>query len=310
MRVLLTGGSGLLGRSIRRLQPNIRPGWSLYTPSSSELDLREQDGVRSYLHTYRFDLVIHAAAKVGGIKANIADPIAFLADNLLMNTHVIEGARSSGVRRLLFVGSSCMYPKDVMRPLTEEDILTAPLEPTNEGYALSKIAGAKHCEAIAKALGLSYRTIIPCNLYGPDDHFRSDRSHLIAAALSKVHDAKKRGLPEVCIWGDGKALREFLYVDDLARFILDIGENLEQLPDILNVGANVDHSVDRYYEVAAQTVGYAGTFTHDLAAPVGMIKKLMDSTRAERFGWRPSTSLHEGMRLAYAGFLAKEMVHG
>jgi GDP-L-fucose synthase len=310
MRVLLTGGSGLVGRSIRRLQPALRPGWTIHAPATRELDLCEQAAVRDYFRAHRFDLVIHAAAKVGGIKANIASPIAFLADNLLINTHVLEAARNAGVKRLLFLGSSCMYPKDVLRPLTEEDILTAPLEPTNEGYALSKITGAKHCEAIARSLGLSYRTLIPCNLYGPDDHFGSDRSHLVAAALSKVHDAKRRGLREVSIWGDGEALREFLYVDDLSRFILEIGERVEVLPHLLNVGANADHSVNRYYEVAAETVGYEGIFTHDLSAPVGMIKKLMDSTPAEAFGWRPATSLEQGMRLAYEGFLAKETVHG
>lgn len=309
MRVLLTGGGGLLGHSIRRLQPEQQPSWVLVAPTSAELDLRRQSEVEDYFSAQRFDLVIHAAAKVGGIKANILDPVAFLADNLLINTNVIDAARNAGVARLIFLGSSCMYPKDIMRPLTEDDILTAPLEPTNEGYALAKITGAKHCEAIARTLGLSYRTLIPCNLYGPDDHFGTDRSHLVSAALSKVHEAKKHGLREVCIWGDGEARREFLYVDDLSRFILTVGERLDELPYMLNVGANTDHSVNHYYDVAAQVAAYDGAFTHDLSAPVGMIKKLMDSKRAEAFGWRPSTPLECGMRLAYNGLLAKDTVN-
>jgi GDP-L-fucose synthase len=308
MRVLLTGGNGLLGHSIRRLQREHRPDWVLHAPTSAELDLREQGQVRDYFAAHRFDFVIHAAAKVGGIKANILEPVSFLADNLLINTHVIEAARSAGIERLLCLGSSCMYPKDVMRPLTENDVLTAPLEPTNEGYAISKIAAAKHCEAISRMLGFAYRTLIPCNLYGPDDHFGSDRSHLVAAALSKVRDARKNGADEVLIWGDGEARREFLYVDDLSRFILAIGDRLLELPHVLNVGANRDHTVNDYYAVAARTVSYEGTFVHDLSAPVGMIKKLMDSTPAEAFGWRPSTALEQGMRLAYEGLLAREKV--
>jgi GDP-L-fucose synthase len=306
MRILLTGGNGLLGRSLRRQQPELKPRWVIVAPASSELDLRNQAAVELFFKSNRVDLVIHAAAVVGGIAANVAHPVAFLSDNLLMNTIVINAAHKTGIDRLLFLGSSCMYPKDVMRPLIEEDILTAPLEPTNEGYALAKIVGAKHCETIAKQSGFAYRTLIPCNLYGPDDHFGSEKSHLVAAALSKVHAAKARGERSVTIWGDGKARREFLYVADLSRFILTIAEEIEKLPQFLNVGARADYSVDRYYELAAETVGYDGAFTHDLDAPVGMIKKLLDSSRAAAFGWYAPTSLVEGMKLAYEGLQRKE----
>ena len=295
-----------MGRSLRRLQPHLQPRWMIVAPASSALDLRNQAAIDEHFAANRYDLVIHAAAVVGGIAANMANPVSFLVDNLLINTNVIEAARRSTVERLLFLGSSCMYPKDVMRPLSETDILTAPLEPTNEGYALSKIAGAKLCEAIAKQCGLAYRTLIPCNLYGADDHFGSASSHLVAAALTKVHAAKAREEQTVTIWGDGKALREFLYVDDLSRFILEVGARPAELPQDLNVGATIDHSVNQYYEAAAAAVGYKGSFVHDLGAPVGMLKKLLDSSRAKALGWHTPTTLATGMKLAYEGLLTRE----
>jgi len=306
MHVLLTGGNGLLGRSLQRLQPRLKPEWQVFAPSSADFDLRNQAAARHLFASKRFDLVIHAAAVVGGIKANIAEPVSFLADNLLINTLTIEAARAARVPRFIFLGSSCMYPKDVMRPLRECDMLAAPLEPTNEGYAISKIAGAKHCDAISRQTGLAYRTIIPCNLYGPEDHFGSERSHLVAAALSKVHDAHKRGMDEVTIWGDGTALREFLYVDDLTEFILTHADTLARWPTMLNVGAVADHTVDHYYRVAAEVVGYRGRFKHDLSAPVGMVKKLMDCSLARSLGWQLRTPLQAGMASAYRGLLAQD----
>ncbi|TAK48937.1 MAG: NAD-dependent epimerase/dehydratase family protein [Xanthobacteraceae bacterium] len=303
MRILLTGGNGLLGRALKRVLAEERPPLQLDAPGRAALDLTDQRAVRRHFATERYDAVIHAAATVGGIRANIERPTAFLAENILMNTLVIEAAREAGIGSLLFLGSSCMYPKDLGKDLAETDLLTAPLEPTNEGYALAKIAGARHCEAVSRQYGLAYRTVVPCNLYGPDDHFDFERGHLVAAALRKVHEAKRDGARAVTIWGDGEARREFMYVDDLARFILRWAGRLGELPPLINVGVGDDHSVNDYYRVAADVVGYGGDFTHDLAAPVGMRRKLMDVSQAHRLGWRAATPLAEGMRLAYQGLL-------
>ncbi|TBW37401.1 NAD-dependent epimerase/dehydratase family protein [Siculibacillus lacustris] len=305
MRVLLTGGNGLVGRALRRVLAEGAADWRLDAPGRGELDLLDQRAVAAHFAAHAYDLVIHAAATVGGIRANIAHPTAFLAENALMNTLVIEGARKAGVPRFLFLGSSCMYPKDLGRPLAEADMLTAPLEPTNEGYALSKILGVRHCEAIAREHGLAYRSIVPCNLYGPDDHFDAARGHLVAAALLKMHQARETGAETVTIWGDGLARREFLYVDDLARFIAAWGGRLAELPPMLNVGVGDDHAVNDYYAVAAEVVGWSGRFVHDLDAPVGMMRKLMDVSQVQALGWRAMTPLAQGMRAAYRGFVAQ-----
>ncbi len=305
MRVLLTGGSGLLGRAIFRVLKRKASEWEVTSPRRSQLDLLDQHAVRAHLATYHYDLVIHAAATVGGIRANIVHPTAFLADNALMNTLLIEEARRSGVPRFLFIGSSCMYPKDLGRSLVESDVLIAPLEETNEGYALAKITGSRHCSAISTEFGLAYRTLVPCNLYGPDDHFDLERGHLIASALLKLHKARILGLDEVTIWGDGLARREFLYADDLADFIVTHGDRVEELPSLLNVGVGADFTVNEYYEMAAKAVGYTGRFVHDLTAPVGMRRKLMDVSLARGLGWQATTSIEDGMRSAYAGMLSK-----
>lgn len=305
MRVLLTGGTGLLGRAVRRVVAARGTDWELDAIGSADLDLLDQLAVRAWFESRRYDLVIHAAATVGGIRANIAHPTGFLAQNALMNTLVIEEARRSGVRNLLFLGSSCMYPKDLGRLLSEDTMLTAPLEPTNEGYALSKILGTRHCEAIAHEYGLAYRTIVPCNLYGPDDHFDSERGHLVASALLKIHRAKLEGAESVVIWGDGEAKREFLYVDDLADFMVAHADRLDTLPPMINVGVGDDHTVNEYYAAAAEVVGFTGRFEHDLSAPVGMRRKLMDVSRATALGWTAKTPLIDGMRAAYRGMLAQ-----
>ena len=305
MRVLLTGGTGLLGRSLQRVLAGRCAGWELDAIGSANLDLCDQRAVRTWFESRRYDLVIHAAGTVGGIRANIAHPTMFLAQNALMNTLVIEEARRSGVRNLLFLGSSCMYPKDLAGLLDENTMLTAPLEPTNEGYALAKILSTRHCDAIAKEYGLAYRTVVPCNLYGPDDHFDEERGHLVASALFKVHRAKVKGIESVVIWGDGQARREFLFVDDLADFMVSHGDRLDNLPSMINVGVGIDHAVNEYYNLAAEVVGFTGRFEHDLSAPVGMHRKLMDVSRANSLGWTAKTQLIDGMRSAYCGMLAQ-----
>ncbi len=303
MRILLTGGSGMVGRALCRLAPETAPDVTLLAPSRAELPLTDAKAVADWYAANPVDAVIHCAARVGGIQANIDDPVGFLTENLAMNQAVIMGAHRAGVTRLAFLGSSCMYPRDHRQPLVEEDILAAPLEPTNEGYALSKIAGARLCDYISRQYpDRAYRTLIPCNLFGTGDHFGSVASHLIAAIVTKVVDARDAGLDEVEIWGSGNARREFLFADDLARFVLRVLPALESLPQLLNIGADRDHSVNDYYRMVADLAGWQGRFTHDLSRPEGMMAKLMSSSKARGHGWQPPTDLTPALRATIAAY--------
>jgi len=293
--ILLTGGSGMVGQAIQRANRDAKHEHRLIAPPRHELTLSDGDAVSRFIRERSVEIVIHCAAKVGGIAANIEDPTGFLEENLAINLGVVTGAHSAGITNLLFLGSSCMYPKDFGEVLSEDDLLAAPLEPTNEGYALAKIVGAKHCEYLSRQFGLAFRTIIPCNLYGPGDSFDDHSSHLVAACIKKVWNANQHQVDEVGIWGDGTARREFLYVDDLARFILDKCLDPAYLPQNLNLGFGRDYSVTDYYETARELVGYSGAFRYDLERPVGMKKKLLDSTRAQEIGWNPGTTLRDGM---------------
>lgn len=303
MRILLTGGSGMLGKAILRLAPVIAPDLEIIAPPRQELNLLDSMSVRQYFDLYKFDTVIHAAAKVGGIKANISDPIGFMTENILISTHIIHHAHQAGIPNFINLGSSCMYPRNYRNPLLEEDILAAPLEPTNEGYALAKIAASRLCSYISDQHGMSYKTLIPCNLYGIGDNFDVEQGHMIAAAMMKIHMAHRNGDSDVEIWGDGTVKREFLYVDDLAKFILSNVGDLHKLPADLNLGLGYDYTVNEYYSAIADVVGFKGSFIHNLDAPVGMTHKLMDITKAETFGWSPDTSLHDGLKETYSGFL-------
>jgi GDP-L-fucose synthase len=296
MKTLLTGGTGMLGEAIVRIAAARHPDIEIIAPTRSELRLDDTEVVRQFFEQHAFDCVIHSAAKVGGIQSNIDYPVEYLMENIAINSNVISAAADHSVPRLLFIGSSCMYPKDYRQPLKEEYILRAPLEPTNEGYALAKIVGAKQCEYLSRARGLSYRTIIPCNLFGTHDAFGTEASHLIAAIVTKVCRAIDDGTNLVEIWGAGDARREFLFVDDLADYILDVLPQIDGLPNYLNVGFGRDFSVNEYYKLVAAAAGYEGEFSHDLSRPVGMMAKLMDSQLATEFGWRPGTDMSDAIR--------------
>lgn len=293
----------MLGQAILRLAPLIAPNLQIIAPTRTELNLLDRVMVRRYFLVNSFDAVIHAAAKVGGIKANMSDPIGFMTDNMLISLHTIEHAHQAGIRNFVNLGSSCMYPRDYRNPLVEEDILAAPLEPTNEGYAIAKIAASRLCSYISAQHGLAYKTLIPCNLYGNGDRFDLEQGHMIAAAMMKIHMAHRNGDSDVEIWGDGTVRREFLYVDDLAKFIVVNIGNLHHFPADLNVGLGYDYTVNEYYQAIADVVGFRGTFVHNPDAPVGMTHKLMDITKAQTFGWSPDTSLQDGLKETYAGFL-------
>ena len=301
MRVLLTGGSGMVGRAMRRLAPQVAPHLTLLAPDRATLPLDDRAQVAAWIADHRIDAIIHAAARVGGIQANIDDPTGFLADNLRLADAVLMGAHQAGVGRLVNLGSSCMYPRDWRQPLVEDDILAGPLEPTNEGYALAKITAARLCQAVAAQYpGRIWRTLIPCNLFGPEDHFGAASAHLVAAAITKVLVARRDGADTVEIWGSGRARREFMAADHLARFVLGGLGDMDRWPAVMNIGAGRDHSVTEYYRMIADVAGWRGRFVHDPARPEGMMAKLMSSDRARAQGWRPPQDLRADLATAIA----------
>ena len=303
MRVLLTGGNGMLARSIADAWRDQGRQDELIPVTRKHADLLDLVAVHEMMHSIKPDLVIHAAARVGGIAANVADPTGFLMDNLRLDSNVLSSAMESSVGKFIYFGSSCMYPKDYRQPLVETDVLAAPLEPTNEGYALSKIAAARYCNYVARQFGLDYRVLIPSNLYGPNDDYSLDRGHLVAAAIAKAHAAKTQSASSIDVWGDGLARREFTYVGDLAHWLVEHLDSISEWPSVMNVGKGEDHSVRDYYEAALATVGYDCELVTDPTKPAGMHQKLMDSSLAMDFGWRANTSLVDGMRQSYAGYL-------
>jgi GDP-L-fucose synthase len=301
--ILLTGGGGMVGRNIIDLCRE--RGVDVVAPRRAELDLMDYASTRRFLQKVQPDIVVHAAGRVGGIQANIREPVRFLTENWDIGRNIVLAAREAGVRRLLNLGSSCMFPRNSPEPLKEEDALSGTLEPTNEGYALAKCAIARLCSYVHREdPSLLYKTMIPCNLYGRHDKFDPAVSHLVPAVIHKLHVAKCEGHSEVEIWGDGTARREFMYSGDLADAILFAVDHFAEMPNVLNVGLGVDYSVNEYYAVAAEVVGYAGGFVHDTTKPVGMMRKLLDVSRQKAFGWQARTSLREGLRATYEFYLS------
>lgn len=307
--ILLFGATGMVGRNVLDLAAE--RGIEIAAPSRQEVDLSDAAAVLECLRRVEPEIVIHAAGRVGGIAANMREPVAFLTQNWDMGRNVIMAAREAGVRRLINLGSSCMYPKDFPRPLAEDDILAGPLEPTNEAYAIAKTAVQRLALYVSQEdPGFSFKSLIPCNLFGRYDTFDPARSHLAAAAIAKLHRAKTEGRKTIDIWGDGTARREFLYAGDLADAILTAVERFDTLPAVMNVGAGRDWSVEEYYRIAADVIGFEGAFTHDLTKPVGMRQKLMNVARADAWGWSAKTPLRDGLAHAYAYYRDKVAVRG
>ncbi len=300
-RVLITGGAGMVGRNLTGHAAASK--YEILAPGRSELDLRDECGCFALIRKFRPDLIIHAAGKVGGIQANIADPVGFLVDNFDIGRNIVMAARRAEVPGLLNLGSSCMYPRDAENPLDEDSLLSGPLESTNEGYALAKSAVARLCEYVSRTDGLMYRTAIPCNLFGPYDKFDPAVSHLVPGIISKVHRALRDGSREVEIWGDGSARREFMYSADLADGIWHLADKLDEMPGIVNLGVGNDRTVLEYYQAVAEAVGWRGRFSFNLERPVGVRRKLVSISRQTALGWSPSTSLREGIALTYQYFL-------
>lgn len=302
LRILLTGGGGMVGRNL--LEHPANSEFEMLAPRSGELNLRDFKSVQDYLAEHRPDMVIHSAGKVGGIQANMREPVGFLLENLDMGRNIVWASQQAGIKRLLNLGSSCMYPRNHNESLREEMVLKGELEPTNEGYALAKVVTARLCEYITREdASFQYKTLIPCNLYGRHDKFDPAHSHLIPAIIHKVHLAKRDGLPTVDIWGDGTARREFMYAGDLVDALIRAIKEIDALPAMMNVGVGNDRSINEYYQAAAEVMGYTGTFVHDTSKPVGMARKLVSTERQQAWGWTAKTDLKSGIESAYQFYL-------
>lgn len=301
-KILLTGSGGMVGCNV--LEHPAISEFELLTPRSSELDLRDFNAVKAYLQKHQPHMVIHTAGKVGGIQANMHEPVRFLLENLDVGRNIVWASYQSGVKQLLNLGSSCMYPRNLEEPLKEEMVLKGELEPTNEGYALAKIVTARLCDYIAREdVSYQYKTLIPCNLYGRYDKFDPQHSHLLPAIIHKVHQAKINNEPTVEIWGDGNARREFMYAGDLADAIVSSIRNFETLPSYMNVGLGYDFTINEYYEAAAAVMGYQGTFVYDTTKPVGMARKLVNIDLQLSWGWQAKSDLKSGLENTYKFYL-------
>lgn len=301
-KLMITGGRGMVGRNI--VEHARAAEWDVLAPGRAELDLMDRAAVDAYMATHQPDLIIHAAGKVGGIRANMAEPVEFLDQNVMIGRNVIMAARAAGVKRLINLGSTCIYPRNAPNPLGEDLLLTGELEPTNEGYALAKIMALRLCQYIrSEDPSFLYKTLIPCNLFGKHDKFDPKNSHLVPAIIHKVHQAQQSGDATVEIWGDGTARREFMYAEDLVDAIFRAADTLEELPDLINIGVGDDKSINDFYQVVAEVIGWKGAFTHDLSKPAGMARKLSDTRRQQAWGWAPQTSLEEGIAKTYQHYL-------
>ncbi|HMW22847.1 MAG TPA: GDP-L-fucose synthase [Burkholderiaceae bacterium] len=297
MNILVTGARGMVGSALlRRLHS---AGYAnVLAPTRAELDLLDQRAVQAYLAEHRPDYVFIAAAKVGGIQANNQYRAEFIHQNLVIETNLIHAAHLAGVQRLMFLGSSCIYPRDCPQPIREDYLLTGPLEPTNEPYAIAKIAGIKLCEAYNAQYGRQYVSVMPTNLYGPNDNYDLANSHVLPALLRKAHDAKLRGDASYTVWGSGKPKREFLYVDDLADACVHLMQTGYDGP-LLNIGTGQDVTIRELAEAVMEVVGFEGQIVFDASKPDGTPRKLLDVSRLKALGWTAKTPLKQGIRLAY-----------
>ena len=310
-RIFVAGHRGMVGSAImRKLQER---GYSnIVTRPRDELDLVQQIDVRAFFAKERIDQVYIAAAKVGGILANNSYPAEFIYQNLMVEANLIHEAYRADVKKLLFLGSSCIYPRLAPQPMAENMLLTGVLEPTNEPYAIAKIAGIKLCESYNRQYGTDYRSVMPTNLYGPGDNYHAENSHVIPGLLRRFHEAKHNAAPEVMIWGTGTPMREFLYVDDMAEACLHVMEldsetyacNTEPMLSHINIGTGEDLTIRELAMTISEVVGYKGGIAFDTTKPDGTPRKLMDVGRLHKLGWRARTGLRDGLALAYADFLA------
>ncbi len=300
-RIFVAGHAGMVGSAIvRRLS---REPCTILTAARQRVDLTRQSATEAWFHAARPDAVILAAARVGGIYANDSLPAAFIADNTAIALNVISAAHAAGVRKLLFLGSSCVYPRLAAQPMTEDQLLTGPLEPTNQWYAIAKIAGIKMCQAYRRQHGDDFVSVMPANLYGPNDNYHPEHSHVPAALIRRFHEARLAGAPQAVVWGSGRPRREFMAVDDLADACLFVLRHYSDEPAI-NVGTGSDLTIAEFAACVAEVVGYQGEIVFDPARPDGVPQKLLDVSRLAALGWRAPTSLRVGLAQAYRDFVA------
>lgn len=300
-KILITGARGMVGSALVR-HLHLKGYRHVLTPSREELDCTDQINVRDYLEQHRPSCVIVAAAKVGGIYANMNYPAEFIYINLMIASNLIHESYRIGVEKLLYLGSTCIYPRDAAQPIIEEALLTGPLESTNEAYALAKIAGIKLCQHYRKQYGCRYISAMPTNLYGPGDNYHPEHSHVIPGLIRRFHEAKENKLEEVLIWGTGLAKREFLYVDDLAEASVFLLEHYDE-ESHLNIGSHEEVTILELAQMIAHIIGYMGRIGHDLSKPDGTPRKKTDLTRINELGWSSKTSLKRGLELSYQDFL-------
>lgn len=303
-KIYVAGHRGMVGSAIvRELK---REGYrNIVVRTHAELDLTDQRSVEQFFETEKPDYVFLAAAKVGGIAANAEAPADFMYLNMMLEMNVINAAWRHGVRKLLFLGSSCIYPRLAPQPMTEDALLTSALEPTNEAYALAKISGLKYCEYLNRQYGTHFISVMPTNLYGPNDNYHPTRSHVLPALIRRFHEAKAAGLDTVVCWGDGTPLREFLYVDDLAQLCVLL-MNVYNENGTVNAGSGKEITIRRLTEIVARVVGFTGAIEWDTSKPNGTPRKLLDVSKSAALGWTASTPLEEGIRLAYSDFLRSQ----
>lgn len=310
MKLYLAGHEGMVGSAIMRRLVS-RRDVELVTRAHAELDLTDQAAVRAFMERERPDQVILAAAKVGGIHANAAYPAEFIYQNLMIQNNVIHQAYAAGVGRLLFLGSSCVYPRAAPQPMREDALLTGVLEATNEPYAVAKIAGMKMCESYNRQYGVDYRSVMPTNLFGPGDNFHPETSHVLPALLSRFHEGARAGVPEVVVWGNGTPRREFLYVDDMAEaslFVMDLPReiyqaNTQPMLSHINVGSGEDMSIAELAQAIARITGFTGHIVYDTAKPDGTPRKLLDVSRLTTMGWTARTPFLDALRVTYTWYL-------
>lgn len=300
-KIYVAGHRGMVGSAVvRSLRAD---GFDhIIVRTRKELDLTDQSAVRAFFKAEKPDVVVVAAARVGGIHANNTYPAEFISENLSTAYNTISEAYNHAVQRLLFLGSTCIYPKEAKQPIREESLLTGPLEPTNEAYAVAKIAGLKLCQFYRRQYGVCYHSAMPTNLYGPGDNYHPENSHVLPALIRRFHEAKVAELPEVVVWGSGKPLREFLYADDAAAGILHLLK-LENPPDWVNLGCGSDISIAELAHLVKGVVGYEGNIAFDASKQDGVLRKLTDISKISATGWKPQVSLEEGIAMAYRAFL-------
>ena len=315
-RIFVAGHNGLVGSAIVRVLKG-RGQANIVTRSHAQLELTDQAQVRAFFRTEKIDQVYLAAAKVGGIHANNTYPAEFIYDNMMVQANVVHEAWKSGVRKLLFLGSSCIYPRMAGQPIREEYLMSGALEPTNEPYAMAKIAGIKLCESYNRQYGTDYRSVMPTNLYGPGDNYHPENSHVIPALIRRFHEARTSAAPEVVIWGSGRPMREFLYVDDMAAasvFVMQLdsasyGANTDPMHSHINVGTGQDVTIAELARLVGRVVGYNGSIVFDASKPDGTPRKLLDVSKLRTLGWTARTTLADGLSSAYHAFLETQAPH-